>query len=83
MKNIDGTHGCIACGHSSKFRKDIIRHIESKHLDLAIECKFCPAILKTRLNFRRHLNNRHVDRTLSPGEKREELKQFLAYHNCE
>ena len=71
---------CRACGYTASSNNDVIRHIEAKHLNLRLECKFCHCILRTRLNLQRHLKKRHPDKLGEPVGQRQNLNEIMAYH---
>ena len=66
---------CTACGYTAPSSNDVSRHIEAKHLDLRLECKFCPNVFRTRLNLSRHLKKKH-------DQTREQINEVVAgsYH---
>ena len=52
VKDDSGTW-CSACGYSSMSHSDVVRHIEAKHMNMRISCKFCPRVCHTRLNLKK------------------------------
>ena len=50
---------CKLCEYVAKLRYDVIRHVESKHLDLKYTCYYCNAILKTKRSYQNHLRHYH------------------------
>ena len=50
---------CRECGHSSLSRRDLYRHIESKHVSLVYACKFCGVSIRTTRGLQRHINREH------------------------
>ena len=50
---------CKLCEYVAKLRYDVIRHVESKHLDLKYTCYYCNAILKTKRSYQNHLRSYH------------------------
>ena len=64
---------CTICGYGSAALTDVHRHIEAKHLDLQIPCKFCHKICKTRLNLTRHLKKFHP-------ESKSNFKSIIEWH---
>ena len=64
---------CTVCGYKASSNNDVTRHIEAKHLNLRLECKFCHVVLRTRLNLQRHLKKKH-------GQTRENINEIMTYH---
>ena len=60
IKSESGTW-CSACGYSGSGLSDVVRHIEAKHMDLRIPCRFCSTVCKTQLNIKRHLKKYHPE----------------------
>ena len=52
---------CSACGYSSHFPRNVTRHIESKHLNIDITCKFCGSKMKTSRSLNEHLKKYHPE----------------------
>lgn len=52
---------CLDCGYTQKLRKDVLKHIERRHLSLSINCTLCPATLSSRCELRTHMKSRHGD----------------------
>jgi hypothetical protein len=73
MKNANGSHWCNDCGYHSGLKQDVVRHIESKHLDQKISCKFCPKVSNTRDNLRRHIRKNHYHDKM-------DMKEIMAWH---
>ena len=71
---------CSECGYTKALKKDVIRHIEAKHLSLRIHCLFCLTVLTTRLNLQRHLKNKHLQKTGNPIADRNNLKNMMRDH---
>ena len=67
------SYWCNQCGYSAQSKIDVVRHIEARHLDLRLQCKFCAAVLKTKRNLQRHIRNNHVKDSRN-------LKDVMAYH---
>ena len=72
---------CYACGHSGPKGKpsDIVRHIESRHLNLEYKCKICDYTTRTKLQLTRHLRKYHLNHS-DPKRKKLELKDMLEFH---
>ena len=71
---------CQVCGYTASSTNDVIRHIEAKHMNLRLECKFCHCILRTRLNLQRHLKKKHPDKLGDQVGARLNLNEIMAYH---
>ena len=54
-----GVFYCKLCKHTAKIKRDVARHIESRHLDLQYTCYYCNKVLKTKRSFQQHLRTRH------------------------
>ena len=55
MRKLGTLWECIMCGKSSKYKNDITRHIESKHISSpGIKCDNCDKISPTREALRQH-----------------------------
>ena len=66
----------VACTHLARHLTTMFllsRHIEAKHLNLRLECKFCHVVLRTRLNLQRHPKKKH-------SQTRENINEIMTYH---
>ena len=55
MRKLGTMWECIVCGKSSKYKNDITRHIESKHISSpGIKCDNCDKVSPTREALRQH-----------------------------
>ena len=57
---------CKVCGHHSSratrwSRKDLIRHIDAKHMKGDYPCRFCNKVLKTGYYLQRHVRKEHLE----------------------
>jgi len=52
---------CAVCNYSQKLRKDVMKHVERRHMNLAIPCQYCPASLPSRTELRTHLKSKHTN----------------------
>ena len=74
---------CKACGYTANQYKDCVRHVESRHLKLRIECNFCQSIVNTRFNFQRHMKSKHMSQ-LDPEDvtkNKLSMKNIMKYCN--
>jgi len=51
---------CSVCNYSQKLRKDVMKHVERRHMNLAIPCQYCPASLPSRTELRTHIKAKHA-----------------------
>jgi hypothetical protein len=61
MKNSATDSVCLACGKRSKQPSDLRKHIEARHLELAIDCPHiaCSYVARTRYTLQKHLREKH------------------------
>jgi len=52
---------CAVCNYSQKLRKDVMKHVERRHMNLAIPCQYCPASLPSRTELRTHVKAKHLN----------------------
>ena len=71
---------CTACGYIGRVTRDTVRHIESKHLNLRLECHFCHAVLNSTNNLLIHLRHWHLEKSKYPAKDRAKLKDLLTLH---
>ena len=51
---------CIECGHSSKRKDAVAKHVESKHIDSGgITCKFCGKFCPNSNSLQAHISRNH------------------------
>ena len=50
---------CLDCNYQQKLRKDVMKHIERKHLNLAISCTYCDVRMSSRISLRDHIRLTH------------------------
>ncbi len=51
---------CTDCGYKQKLRKDVLKHIERRHLNISLPCDICPAFLSSRVELRTHIRMKHT-----------------------
>jgi len=51
---------CIECGHESRRKNNIFQHVERKHMNLIINCEFCPSQLSSRYELNAHVLRKHT-----------------------
>ena len=58
---------CTACGKESRYKTDISRHIDSKHIidHPGYDCDLCGEHLKSKQALRRHVSLKHQHETLT------------------
>ena len=60
-----GEYGCQDCSYTSKFRHNLPKHIEARHVSHpGIQCDMCMKTCQTRESFRRHMA-RHKEANFS------------------
>ena len=64
-KDKEGFHSFKICGYKSRKYIDVRRHIESRHVNLKIECIYCDAIFKTNRTYKEHVKRHHPAEKLS------------------
>jgi len=57
--NENGMFYCKLCEHTARAKRDVARHIESRHLDLEYSCYYCNKVLKTQRAYQIHLRKYH------------------------
>ena len=55
----NGMYYCKLCEYTTSFKRDLARHIESRHLDLEYTCYYCDKVLKTKRTYQQHLRKFH------------------------
>jgi len=51
-----GEYGCTDCDYTSKFRHNLPKHIEARHVMIpGLQCQTCMKVCPTRESFRRHV----------------------------
>ncbi|XP_040580711.1 uncharacterized protein [Lepeophtheirus salmonis] len=45
---------CLKCPHKSRFKRDVKRHVEARHLATCFRCDKCTRIFKTRRSLSKH-----------------------------
>jgi hypothetical protein len=51
-----GEYGCTDCDYTSKFRHNLPKHIEARHVMIpGLQCNTCMKVCPTRESFRRHV----------------------------
>ena len=50
---------CLECNYRQKLRKDVVKHIERKHMNLSISCNYCDASMTSRISLRNHIRINH------------------------
>ena len=48
---------CSDCGYASERKNNMEKHVERKHLHLALSCKFCGCQFKSRTDLGAHENS--------------------------
>ena len=57
---LDGVWRCLACGQQSAYRRSIIRHYESKHMESKpISCEICFRVFATKNSYSSHVSRAH------------------------
>jgi hypothetical protein len=74
MRNDRGYHLCKSCGYQTKFKQSVVRHIEARHLNKKIACKFCDLVSNTSRNLQRHIQKMHFHDNM-------DIKQVMTWHN--
>ena len=83
MRTESGGAWCNACGHMANNYRDVARHIESRHLNLKIQCRFCPMVCSTRRNLQRHLKSKHIGhatKNMDTAQSRKYMEELMRYH---
>ncbi len=52
-------HFCRACPHSSASRRDLLRHVEARHVAGDYPCGFCGQSFRARHYLMKHVNGVH------------------------
>jgi hypothetical protein len=50
---------CTDCPYRQKLRKDVVKHIERRHLSIRLPCHLCEAVANSRVQLKIHLKARH------------------------
>jgi len=53
---------CVECGHESRRKNNIFQHVERKHMDLVINCQYCPSQLSSRYELNAHVLRKHTNK---------------------
>ena len=64
---------CLDCGYQQKLRKDVLKHVERRHLHLSLSCNLCPAILASRCELRTHVKSKHGDPSILAARDHEPI----------
>ena len=56
---VSGEFGCTDCDYTSKFRHNLPKHIECRHIQLSLTCPACFKPCPTRESLRRHMSRFH------------------------
>ena len=52
---------CVECEYTQKSKKDVVKHIERRHLTLTIKCNICDYSVKSRNDLRTHMRTFHSE----------------------
>jgi len=50
---------CMLCNYSQKSKKDTVKHIERRHLEISLTCSICSCAVKSRQDLKRHMRQFH------------------------
>ena len=60
MLQDSGHWTCVDCGYSSKFKNNVFKHVESKHVKaMFYTCKLCGKVLRGMNSFKTHTYREH------------------------
>ena len=67
----DSTYNCEYCGHETKRRDNLVRHIKFKHEGFRVKCDICEYTCADQRILKLHERNEHTDiiQELTPGDK--------------
>ena len=64
---LTGVHSCLECGYGSKFRHNVVDHVEAKHLKIKYHCDQCEYVSNGRNPLRVHKYRRHTQQRPREG----------------
>ena len=51
---------CTDCSYRQKLRKDVVKHIERRHMNISLPCHLCPTVATSRVQLKIHLKAVHA-----------------------
>ena len=56
----DSVWHCVDCGHSSRFKGDVAKHVEAKHIETeGFNCNYCSKFFTSRNSLKSHISRFH------------------------